>query len=30
MPHASFGDPKEGALIYEEALARFDSNTVPR
>jgi hypothetical protein len=30
MPHVSFGDPKEGALIYEEALARFDSNTVSR
>ena len=30
VPHVSFGDPNEGALFYEESLARFDSNPVGR
>ncbi len=28
VPHYSFGDPDEGALFYEESLARFDSYPV--
>ncbi len=30
LPHVSFGDPNEGALIYEESLARFDAIAVGR
>ena len=30
LPHVSFGDPQEGALIYEESLARFDAIAVGR
>ena len=30
VPHFSFGDRNEGALFYEESLARFDSYAVGR